>query len=72
MKELITTRKGIIFRSRANWIEQGEKSTKYFFNLEKSRYNAKTSTLLYDSQGLEHTSDNEILEIEHKFYQRSL
>ncbi|KAJ8030142.1 LINE-1 reverse transcriptase-like [Holothuria leucospilota] len=26
--------KGIIIRSRARWVEQGEKSTKYFLNLE--------------------------------------
>ena len=34
--------KGMIFRSKARWYEQGEKNTKYFFSLEKSRYNAKT------------------------------
>ena len=32
----------IIFRSKAKWCEEGEHSTKYFLNLEKSNYNAKT------------------------------
>ena len=27
--------KEAIFRSKSGWIEQGEKPTKYFFNLEK-------------------------------------
>lgn len=32
---------GIIVRSRARWVEQGEKSTAYFLNLEKrnKKYN---------------------------------
>lgn len=29
--------KGAFIRSRARWIEQGEKNTSYFFNLEKQR-----------------------------------
>ena len=32
----------VIFRSRAKWVEDGEKSTKYFFNLEKANYRYKT------------------------------
>ena len=30
--------KGIIFRSRAKWYEEGEKNTEYFLNLEKRNY----------------------------------
>ena len=30
--------KEAIFRSKVKWIEQGEKPTKYFFNLEKKNY----------------------------------
>ena len=41
--------KGIMFRSKAKWYEQGEKNTKYFFSLEKAKYNAKTCyTLITD------------------------
>ena len=32
---------GIILRSKAKWSEEGEKSTKYFINLEKRNYNQK-------------------------------
>ena len=31
-----------MFRSKTKWIEQGEKPTKYFFNLEKRNYARKT------------------------------
>ena len=34
--------KGAQIRSRAKWIEQGEKSTKYFFNLEKQNISKNT------------------------------
>ena len=30
-----------MFRSKVKWIEQGEKPTKYFFNLEKNNYQKK-------------------------------
>ena len=33
---------GTIIRSRAEWKEKGEKSTKYFFNLEKENYTKRT------------------------------
>ena len=33
--------RGVIFRSKARWTEDGEKPTKYFFNLEKTRYEKK-------------------------------
>ena len=30
-----------IFRAKCNWVENEEKATKYFFNLEKRNYNQK-------------------------------
>ena len=33
--------RGAIFRSKARWTENGEKPTKYFFKLEKARYEKK-------------------------------
>ena len=33
---------GVMFRTKAKWTEEGEKNTKYFLGLEKSRYNSVT------------------------------
>ena len=35
--------KQAMFRAKCRWIENGERPTKYFFNLEKSNYNKKLS-----------------------------
>ena len=40
-----------MFRSRTRWIENGEKSTKYFFNLEKQNYEKKIITQLKTTDG---------------------
>ena len=32
-----------IFRSKCCWVEEGERPTKYFFNLEKKNYNKKNN-----------------------------
>ena len=45
-----------IFRSKTKWIEQGEKPTKYFFNLEKRNYARKTLSQVKLDNG-EITSD---------------
>ena len=34
--------KEAMFRSKMKWVEQGEKPTKYFYNLEKTNYEKKT------------------------------
>lgn len=34
--------KEAMFRSKARWIEKGEKPTRYFFNLEKRNFEKKT------------------------------
>ena len=43
--------RGVMFRSKAKWYEEGERNTKYFFSLEKARYNAKTCYKIIDEQG---------------------
>ena len=30
-----------MFRSKSRWLEEGERQTKHFFNLEKRNYNKK-------------------------------
>ena len=34
--------RGAMVRSRARWVEEGERSSKYFYNLEKRNFNSKT------------------------------
>jgi hypothetical protein len=51
---------GIIIRSRTQWHEEGEKSTKYFLNMEKKqKYKSHVRKLLIN--GVENTDSNEIL-----------
>ena len=38
--------KAAMFRSKCRWIEEGERPTKYFFNLEKQNFKRKTITEL--------------------------
>lgn len=54
--------KAAIFRSKCRWIEKGERSTKYFFNLEKRNYNKKTISELRLQD--ETTTNNEKLILE--------
>ena len=60
--------KGSIVRSKARWIEQGEKPTKYFFNLEKRNYNHKIVKVLRRPDGSSVTAERQILEELEIFY----
>ena len=60
--------KGSMIRSRARWIEFGEKSTKYFFQMEKRNYNNKVIDALRASNNYIITDPKLILEEESKFY----
>ena len=60
--------KGSIVRSKARWIEQGEKPTKYFFNLEKRNYNHKIVKVLRRPDGSSVTTERQILEELEIFY----
>ena len=60
--------KGSIVRSKTRWIEQGEKPTKYFFNLEKPNYNHKTIKELKHPDGKSVTKEEEIVEEIEIFY----
>ncbi len=58
---------GAQIRSRAKWIEKGEKSTSYFLNLEKNRQTFNNiQSLKY--KGKESHNDTDILEICKDFY----
>ena len=60
---------GVIVRSKELWVEQGEKPTKYFFNLEKMRQQKTEMTELKSHSG-ELLSDSKDIRKEMKdFYQ---
>ena len=60
--------KGLAIRSRANWIENGEKPTKYFCNLEKRNYINKNITKIIRNDGIEIIDQKEILHEIQYFY----
>ena len=60
---------GAQIRARIQHLEEGEKNTKYFLSLEKSRQNRKTITSLIIN-GQRVTTSDEILDSEVKFYEK--
>ena len=60
---------GYHIRSRARWIEDGEKSTSYFLRLEKARQSSNVINSLKDSSGQLHHSDDGILHTAKTFYE---
>ena len=62
--------KGAMIRSRVRWVEDGEKCTKYFLNLEKRNHNIKTIDRLQLENGTLLTDQKEILEEEKSFYEK--
>ena len=60
--------KGIIIRARARWHEYGERSTKYFLNLEKRNHVKKHIRKLLISGSIT-TDPNQILSEQKRFYQ---
>ena len=65
---LRTKMNGVILRSKAKWIEEGEKNTKYFLNLEKRNYSSTLIKTLIDKDEREITDLKEIIEEQKKFY----
>ena len=61
--------RGAITRSRVRWTEEGERSTKYFFGLEKSNGKKKSISKLIDNDGNELTDQNNISSHVVNFYQ---
>ena len=59
---------GIILRSRATWYEKGEKSTKYFLNLEKRNKTKSQVRKLINPDGSEETNPKHILANIKSFY----
>ena len=60
--------RGVMFRTKAKWSIEGEKNTKYFFNLERARYNSKTCSTLLEN-GIEIRDPDQIMKCQQNFYQ---
>ena len=61
--------KGIITRSRVQWVEEGERSTKYFMGLEKASQKKKSITKLVGDSRNVLTTQEDISEHVVSFYQ---
>ena len=55
-------------RSRARWIEEGKKPTKYFCSLESRQYVSKLIPKLYNEDGSIASDTKDILEKQVNFY----
>jgi hypothetical protein len=60
--------RGAWLRSKANWIEYGEKNSSFFLKLENRNRQIKNITTLLDEQGNSISEQNEILEAERNYY----
>lgn len=71
LDELLTLKfRSLVFRSRAKFHSEGERSSKYYFNLEKSRYDKKVIKQIFDSQGNLETDPKNILEVQASFFEK--
>ena len=70
LSELIHKKtRGVIFRSRAQWYTEGEKNSKYFFSLEKMKYNSRTCKTLILDDNTTVQGNEKILEEQRKYYE---
>ena len=60
---------GAKIRSRAQWFEEGEKPTRYFFRLERTRAASNSFASLFDENGIEKNSHDDLEKILTHFYQ---
>ena len=70
--ETIQTEKtnGAILRSKALFVEEGEKNSKYFLNLEKRNYDSKHMKSVIDSKGTVINTPKNILEEQASFFEK--
>ena len=71
-EELVSVRKkkidGVMLRSKAKWIAEGEKVTNYFCNLEKRHFVSKNMNKLIDKNGLVLQEHDKISQEVNNFY----
>ena len=70
LNEIIDTKsKGAQIRSRANWVNEGEKNTKYFLSLEKKNQSNNVITKLNTENGIV-SSESDVLKEMCSFYEK--
>ena len=57
-------------KSRAEWLEEGEKPTRYFCNLEKRRVSKNSPSSLLDENDKEVSSQEDLEQVNLRFYQK--
>ena len=62
--------KGMILRSKAQIVEEGERNTKFFLNLEKNNYNKKHMKAVINHEGILVTKPQEVLMEQANFYRK--
>ena len=60
--------KGMLIRSRARWVEEGEKASRYFCSLENRNFVSKRMSSLINNEGRELFKDTEIRSEVQNFY----
>ena len=60
--------KAAMFRSRARWAQEGERSSKYYFSLKKANYNKKVMTCVQLEDGSFTTNPRKILGEQERYY----
>ena len=68
--ELFERTKGIMFQSRAKWMMEAERNTRYFYSLEKNRSKTKTCNVIFKDETTNSLTDNpvEILKVQQQYY----
>ena len=59
---------GSKIRSKAQWLEEGEKPTRYFFRLERERFEKNHVSSILNEQGVEVSSQSQIQKAHVRFY----
>lgn len=71
LRDIFTKRaKGAFVRSRAQWMEEGETSSRYFHNLEKSHAKEKLWNVILDENNHERYTIKEIMNVQYNFYKQ--
>ena len=65
---LLRDLEGAKIRSKAQWIESGEKPTRYFFRLERERFTKNNLTSILDEHNVEVFARDEIAQAHVHFY----